>query len=122
MIETTELNAQLLCEMLELFGHRAVPACISRASDALTLVRMYQPRLVITELFLPHTSGLDVLRELRAEHHTESLPIVVLTTSDSQAEAMQAGANLFVQKPFEAEQFVGELNSLLVKYRSLSRS
>ena len=67
------------------------------------------PRVVLLDLKLPKIDGLEVLRQLRADPRTRSLPVVVLTSSDEErdlAESYQLGANSYVLKPVDYDRFV----------------
>lgn len=67
------------------------------------------PAMMILDLNLPKVSGLDVLRRVRGEPRTRHLPVVVMTTSvedDDVSNSYARGANAYVRKPMEFEQFV----------------
>lgn len=78
--------------------------CFLEASDgmeALELARTQRPDVVVLDLMLPGLSGLDVLSRLREEANQNNLPIVVISAwSDAREEALAAGADRFVLKPF----------------------
>jgi two-component system, response regulator len=66
------------------------------------------PRVVLLDLKLPKVDGLEVLRRLRADERTKSLPIVVLTSSNEEpdiAAAYRLGANSYIVKPVDFEAF-----------------
>jgi two-component system, response regulator len=74
--------------------------------DAATPLR---PALVLLDVKLPKINGLEVLRRLRDDPRTRSLPIVVLTTSSEESDIVtsyQFGANSFVRKPVVFSDFV----------------
>ena len=74
-----------------------------------------QPQVVLLDLNLPRLSGLDVLRRLRADERTRLLPVVVLTSSKEQEDVISSyslGANAYVRKPVEFEQFVEAITTL----------
>lgn len=60
------------------------------------------PRLILLDLNLPKISGLEVLRRLKANKHTQSIPVVILTASRMDrdiAECRRLGANSYIVKP-----------------------
>lgn len=66
------------------------------------------PAIVLLDLSLPRVSGLDVLRQLRADGRTRLLPIAIFTTSDEERDRLRGyleGANSFVRKPLEFAEF-----------------
>ncbi|MBI3850290.1 MAG: response regulator [Verrucomicrobia bacterium] len=66
------------------------------------------PKLVLLDLKLPKVDGLDVLREVKADRRTKSVPIVVMTSSTQQrdmVEGYQLGVNSYIQKPVNFDQF-----------------
>jgi two-component system response regulator len=67
------------------------------------------PQLVLLDLKLPKLDGLEVLRRLRADERTRRLPIVVFTSSSEEEDMIKSyngGANSYVRKPVEFEQFI----------------
>lgn len=95
----------------EAFVESAVPACLHAVQDAsealafLTRERPFEtapvPDLVLLDLDLGRTSGLDVLEEMRTSLEL-SVPTVIFTSSDDSMDVVAAyerGANAFVQKP-----------------------
>jgi two-component system response regulator len=68
-----------------------------------------QTQLVLLYLKLPRVDGLQVLREIRADERTRRLPVVVFTSSGEEEDLMKSydlGANSFVRKPVDFEQFL----------------
>jgi two-component system response regulator len=71
--------------------------------------RALQPALVLLDIKLPKIDGLDVLRRIRADPRTESLPVVMLTTSNEETDIVSSyrlGANSFVRKPVAFSDFL----------------
>ncbi|MEM6760470.1 MAG: response regulator [Pseudomonadota bacterium] len=72
-------------------------------ATAVEKVRERMPDLLVLDYMLPGKSGLDILRELRAEPDYERLPILMLTArgqSRDREEAERAGVSRFMTKPF----------------------
>ena len=66
------------------------------------------PTVVMLDLKLPKIDGLEVLRRIRADERTKCVPVVVVTSSDEDrdiAESYSRGANSYVRKPVDFNQF-----------------
>ena len=76
------------------------------------------PRLVLLDLKIPKVDGLEVLRRLRADERTRTLPVVILTSSCEPRDitaGYASGANSYVRKPVDAVEF-GDAVSRVVAY------
>jgi two-component system response regulator len=74
-----------------------------------------EPALVLLDLKLPKLDGIEVLKRLRRDVRTRRVPIVVLTSSREQRDLVntyELGANSFIQKPVDFEQFVEAVRQL----------
>ena len=72
-------------------------------------------QVVLLDLNLPKVSGLEVLRQLRANERTKLLPVVILTSSNEDQDRLQgydSGANSYVRKPVDFNQFVESVRQL----------
>jgi CheY-like chemotaxis protein len=66
------------------------------------------PQLVLLDLKLPRVDGLEVLRRIREDVRTKRLPVVIFTSSSEEEDMIKSydlGANSYVRKPVESEQF-----------------
>ncbi len=83
------------------------------------------PHLILLDLKLPKIGGHDVLKRLRADERTRYIPVVVLTSSTEEKDIIASydvGANGFVQKPVDFNQFVEVANQLGVYWLGVNRS
>ncbi len=67
------------------------------------------PQVILLDLKLPKISGLEVLKLMREDERTKLVPVVVLTTSTEQKDKISSynlGANSYVQKPVDFEEFI----------------
>lgn len=79
------------------------------------------PDLILLDLMMPAGRGDSVLRTLRSRMETEKIPVIVVTAvskPDVQEEAKKAGANDFLQKPYQAKSLLEKIRTLLPKQQS----
>jgi CheY-like chemotaxis protein len=95
-------------------AYRYVEATDGRSS--LDLARELRPDLIVLDVMMPGTSGLDVLSALREEPGTGNTPVVVITAwTHAQQEALAAGAQRFVSKPFDPDELKAIVDELLAQ-------
>lgn len=83
------------------------------------------PQVVLLDLKLPRVDGLEVLRQLRADSRTQSLPVVVLTSSNEErdlVESYRLGANSYVRKPVDFREFTTAAQQLGLYWMVLNLS
>ena len=90
------------------------------AAAALTAVAELDPDLILLDVHLPDTSGLDVLRRLRAEKNP--VGVIMITAArelDTVADALSGGADDYLIKPFEYPQLRDKLESFRMRTEAL---
>ena len=114
IVEDNALNVKLFCDLLAAHGHDAKPVIDSRL--ALDQAREFKPDLVITDIQLPHVSGLDLIQLLRDDQDLKAVPIMAVTAYAAAADEERirsAGANAYVSKPISVKKFVAVVEELL---------
>jgi CheY-like chemotaxis protein len=85
---------------------------------------MYPPKLVLLDLRLPKVDGLEVLRQIRADERLKTLPVVILSSSKEDrdiAESYRLGANSYVSKPVEFQEFADAVVKLGLYWLLINR-
>ena len=75
----------------------------------------HKPRVILLDLKLPKVDGLEVLRHVKADERTRSIPVVVLTSSREErdiAESYNLGVNSYILKPVDFQQFTDAVRTL----------
>lgn len=83
-----------------------------------------KPRLILLDLKLPKVDGLEVLRTLRASIDTRSIPVIVFTSSTEEQDILdsyQLGANSYIRKPVDFNQFCDALRQIGTYWLSLNQ-
>ena len=97
-------------------GHEVIVTCDGR--DALEKIDEFMPDLIITDIMMPYTSGLEVTGAVRQKYETR-IPIIILSAmgqEDVVMEAFELGADDFMTKPFSPNEL-----SLRVRRFGLSK-
>jgi two-component system, OmpR family, alkaline phosphatase synthesis response regulator PhoP len=84
--------------------------------EALGLLPVFRPHLVILDVMLPRRSGLEICRFIRAEPSLVQTRVMMLTAKGSERDlelGMGAGADDYVLKPFSTQELVGRVKALL---------
>lgn len=83
------------------------------------------PAVVLLDLNLPKIDGIDVLRRLREDERTKTLPVVMMTSSNEQEDVVRSfacGANAYVRKPVGFVEFTEAAKAIGVFWLSLNES
>ncbi|MBI3892148.1 MAG: response regulator [Candidatus Wallbacteria bacterium] len=121
IVDDSELVVTMLADHLESEGFEILVA--NDGQHGYERVLADKPDLVITDVQMPRLSGLDLTRKLRENESTRPLPIVMITTlntMDDRLAGIEAGADDFINKPFNKQMLLLKIRNLL-KSSALNR-
>jgi DNA-binding response OmpR family regulator len=111
---------EILCGVvafkLEAQGYEVT--CVDNGAAALERVRSESFDVLILDSMMPALNGMEVLRAIKADPETASLPVVMLTARHSQEDvvgALRAGAAEYVTKPFIPEELIVRVSTALAR-------
>ena len=84
--------------------------------ECLAVARETRPDVVVLDLMMPRRNGLEVLGDLRRDEALADTPVIVLTAQpETRDEALRAGANLVMDKPFSPDQISDAVQEVLAE-------
>jgi len=103
--------------MVTFLMEEGLDAKLARDGDqAMRMVDDFAPAVMVLDLMMPRRDGFSVLRELRADGRISALPVIVVTAIFGLSERLYAtelGAVDYVTKPFELDELLERVRSLL---------
>lgn len=107
-------NLSLMEALLAPCGYET--AFAENGETALASVATKLPDLILLDIMMPKMSGLEVLRRLRNDEKARFIPVVMVTAlneTKNKIEALDAGCDEFISKPFDKHEFLARVKSLL---------
>ena len=100
IIEDEADAADLFAEMMRVSGFRVLKT--SSSAPAISMMTVEKPDVVLLDIMMPDISGLDILRQMRADPDLANIPVVVVSAKSMPADikhGMEAGASTYLTKP-----------------------
>ncbi len=114
IVEDNPMNYELASELLEYAGHSAVKC--ETLLQCLDTINQQKPDLILMDLNLSETSGLEITKNLKNHPDTKDITIVAFTAmvmDKDREEAFKAGCSGFIPKPFNVSTFVSTVESYI---------
>jgi signal transduction histidine kinase len=102
-------NRDMRDYVTRLLRQRFTVQAVSDGAQALAIARDRPPDLILTDVMMPDLDGFGLLRELRADPRTTSIPVIMLSAragEESRLEGLEAGADDYLVKPFSAKELL----------------
>jgi two-component system sensor histidine kinase/response regulator len=114
VVDDVSKNLQVVGTLLRREGYRFAPA--TSGPQALERVHAERPDLILLDLMMPDVDGLEVCRRLKADPHTQRVPIIFLTASNEMehlVKGFEAGAVDYITKPFNPPELLARVRTHL---------
>jgi len=86
----------------------------SNGEDAIELAEKENPQIILLDIKMPGIDGIEVCRRLRADRKTQSIPIIMISgLGDHKLEAIEAGADDFINKPIDILELFTRVKSII---------
>jgi DNA-binding response OmpR family regulator len=122
VIDDEEDLIKLVKYNLEKQGYLVLSA--KDGSNGLRLAQNHHPDLIILDIMLPDTDGLDLLRLLRQDQRTSGIPIIMLTAKAEEVDkilGLELGADEYITKPFSIKEFLARVRALFRMTQRITR-
>ncbi len=112
-VDDTPENLRLIEALLVPQGYDVVTASSGR--DALALLPKERPDLLLLDIVMPEMNGYEVAKAIRADAAWRHVPVIMITATGGQdlVRALEAGADDFVSKPFDKNELLARVKSLI---------
>jgi len=115
VVEDNDMNMQLVEYLLEEGGYQIVKA--ASGEEALSIARGGDPvDLILMDIHLPGIDGLSVVREMKADARTSTIPILALTAHAMRGDKdrfLEAGCDGYISKPIDVKTFLSSIRQYL---------
>ena len=109
-----------ISDYLEMSGYSVITA--ADGQQALEMVELYRPHLMLTDIVMPRMNGYQLVRSVRQHPSLRLLPVIFLTErnkTEERIQGYQSGADLYLPKPFELQELGAAIRNLLERSQML---
>jgi two-component system cell cycle response regulator DivK len=114
VVEDDFLNRLFFCDVLKEEGFEVEPVADER--EALARTQAFQPDLIVMDIHMPHISGVEIIKSLKANPSLAEIPVLAVTGyvgKGEESEVRSAGAGGYLPKPVSIAPFVAAVNELI---------
>jgi PAS domain S-box-containing protein len=109
-------NADMRLYLVRLLSERFDTIAVANGRAALEAIQQQMPDLILSDVMMPELDGFGLLRELRNNSETRTIPIILLSAragEESRVEGIDAGADDYLVKPFSARELIARVQTHL---------
>lgn len=114
VVEDNAANLDLMVYLLDAFGYIAIPA--RDGQEALRVTAREKPDLILCDVHLPKMDGYEVVRRLKSDPDSRSIPTVAVTALamvGDRDRVLRAGFDGYLSKPIDPETFVQQIDGFV---------
>jgi two-component system, cell cycle response regulator DivK len=114
IVEDNPISLTLFKQLLKAHGYEVLGT--REGLQALDLAREEQPDLILMDIRLPDISGLEVIRLLKQDDQTKTIPIIAVTAlanPEYEKKGLESGCDAYIPKPITLGNFLGTIESFL---------
>ncbi len=116
VVEDNDMNMQLVEYLLEEGGYKIVKAASGEEALAITRNENAPPDLILMDIHLPGMDGLSVVRAMKSDERTGTIPILALTAHAMRGDKdrfLEAGCDGYISKPIDVKTFLSSIEQYL---------
>jgi two-component system, sensor histidine kinase and response regulator len=111
VVDDDATTVTLLEMLLELDGYEVI--VVRRGVDVIPEAEAKNPDIILMDFHLADMEGVAIIKDIRVHETLNAIPIIMASGMDVSEEALAAGANKFIIKPFEPSELPKLFNSLI---------
>ena len=114
IIEDNVLNMKLFNDLLQAHGYETLQNIGD--TDFMELAKKNRPDLILMDIQLPHVSGIELIKNLKADHDLKNIPIVAITAfamSNDEERIKESGCDGYIAKPISVSSFLDDVENFL---------
>ncbi len=102
-----------------------IASAVASGIDALEYLKKEIPDIIIMDIEMPDMDGYTLLAKIRSDRKTAFIPVIMLTadqSSSNMVKCLDLGADDYITKPFEAEEFISRVNAVLRRSKDAAKN
>ena len=114
VIDDSNTNVVLLEAILNIRGYNIITALNAR--EAFTLIEKEKPNLILLDLYMPETSGFDLLLIIKSNDVTKNIPVIVVSAVTDEVTILKTislGAVGFIKKPIDIQLLIEKIEEVI---------
>lgn len=114
IIDDSNSNVVLLEAILKIRGYNTITAL--NAKDAIPLIEKEKPNLILLDLYMPETSGFDLLSILKSDAVTKNIPVIIVSAVTDEVNILKTkalGATDYIKKPIDIQLLIEKVEEII---------